>query len=175
MIVCVVGGATVWQHVCANTVERMLGEPDEASRGLSKFAWFSALNISARNCRLNLSVNWKRLPIPRSRFQYPGASKMLRRAIRSRRRDGKRAGVLENDRTDHTRHFLQANLRFGADDIRTRLVREVGRADAAANAERLSGHERVYSVEAPAADDMVPHRMNRRSEPFLSSNRELPE
>jgi len=50
MIVCVVGGATVWQHVCANTVERMLGEPDEASRGLSKFAWFNALNISARNC-----------------------------------------------------------------------------------------------------------------------------
>src|SRR6266566_6963619 len=80
MIVCVVGGATVWQHVCANNGERKLGEPDEASRGLSKFGWFSALNISARNCRLNLSVNSNRLPIPRSRFQYPGASKMLRPA-----------------------------------------------------------------------------------------------
>src|SRR5437016_11995812 len=98
------------------------------------------------------------IPVPRS-FEDVAPS-----AVRSRRRDGKRAGILENDRTDHTRHFLQANPRFGADDIRTRLVREVGRADAAANAERLSGHERVYSVEAPAADDMVPHRMNRRSE-----------
>ena len=96
-------------------------------------------------------------------------------AIRSRHRYGERAGVLENDRTDHTRHFLQANLRFGADDIRTRLVREVRRSDAAADAERLAGHERVNSVEAPASDDMVQRRMNRRLEPFLSSNREFPQ
>ena len=109
------------------------------------------------------------IPVPRS------FKNVASRAIRSRRRDGKRAGVLENDRTDHTRHFLQANLRFGADDIGTRLVREVRRSDAAADAERLAGHERVNSVEAPASDDMVQRRMNRRLEPFLSSNREFPQ
>src|SRR5262249_35853690 len=106
----------------------------------------------------------------------PGSLKNVApRAIGSRRRDSKRAGVLENERTDHTRHFLQANLRFGADYIRTRLVREVGSADAAANAERLSRHKRVNSVEAPAAQDLVQCRMNRRRKPLLSSNREFPQ
>src|SRR5207249_2544890 len=96
-------------------------------------------------------------------------------AIRSGRRYGKRAGVFENDRTDHARHLLQANLRFGAGYIGTRLVREVRRTDAAAYAERLSGHERVNSVEAPAANDMVQRRMNRRRESFLLPNREFPQ
>src|SRR5207245_11131860 len=109
------------------------------------------------------------IPVPRS-FEDVAPS-----AVRSRRRDGKRAGILENDRTDQTRHFLQANLRLSAHYIRPRLMREVGRADAAANAERFSGHERVNSVEPPAADEMVQRRVNRRSESLLSPNREFPE
>src|SRR5206468_15207 len=78
MIVCVVGGATVWQHVCANTVERKLGEPTDAYRGLSKFGWFSGLNISVRNSSLIRSVIGKRFEMPRSTFQYGAATKMLR-------------------------------------------------------------------------------------------------
>jgi hypothetical protein len=48
-IVCVEGGATPAQHEDAKTLDRMLGDPVDASRGLSKFVWFSALNISVRN------------------------------------------------------------------------------------------------------------------------------
>src|SRR5881227_442158 len=68
MMVCVEGGATVAQQVCAKTLERMLGLPTEASRGLSKFGWFRALNISVRNCTLNLSVSENILTKLRSRF-----------------------------------------------------------------------------------------------------------
>src|SRR5436189_5673221 len=56
MIVCVDGGATVAQQVCAKTVERKLGLPTEASRGLSKFGWLKALNSSARSCSRTASV-----------------------------------------------------------------------------------------------------------------------
>jgi len=38
MMVWVEGGETAAQQVWAKTAERMLGDPDEASRGLSKFA-----------------------------------------------------------------------------------------------------------------------------------------
>jgi len=48
-IVCVEGCATAAQHAEANTLELILGDPVEASRGLSKFAWLKALNISVRN------------------------------------------------------------------------------------------------------------------------------
>ena len=64
MIVCVVGGATVWQQVCPNTVDRMLGEPAEESRGLSKFGWFSALNISARSAELQVQPFTEIEPFP---------------------------------------------------------------------------------------------------------------
>src|SRR5437667_283383 len=72
------GGATVAQQVCAKTVERKLGFPTEASRGLSKFGWLKALNISARSCSRTASVTRQSFWMPRSRFEYPGASKMLR-------------------------------------------------------------------------------------------------
>jgi hypothetical protein len=45
----VLGGATVAQQVWAKRVERKLAEPAEASYGLSKFGWFSALKNSLRN------------------------------------------------------------------------------------------------------------------------------
>jgi len=38
MIVCVLGGATVAQHDCPNTVDKMDGDPTDAFTGLSKFA-----------------------------------------------------------------------------------------------------------------------------------------
>src|SRR5947199_7582447 len=59
----------------------MLGDPDDASRGLSKFGWFSALNISARNCRLNLSVNSKRLPIPKRSEEHTSELQSLRHLV----------------------------------------------------------------------------------------------
>src|SRR2546429_8448514 len=80
MMLCVVGGATVAQHAWPKTEDVMAGLPAEASRGLSKFAWFRALKASARNCSFTRSVTLKRLTALRSRFQYGAARKMLRPA-----------------------------------------------------------------------------------------------
>src|SRR5262249_58631731 len=82
------------------------------------------------------------IPITRSfKSVAPGS-------VASGRRYRKRTGVLENDGTDHSRDFLQLNLRFGSYDIRSRLMRKIRRADATAYTEGLSGHQRVNSVEA---------------------------
>src|SRR5215468_4042125 len=80
MIDWVVGGATVAQHACAKTDDVIDGDPVEASRGLSKFAWLSALNASARNCSLSRSVISKCFARLRSRFQYGCARKIFRPA-----------------------------------------------------------------------------------------------
>src|SRR5215468_9096931 len=72
----------------------------------------------------------------------------------------KRASVLENDGADHSRDFLQSDLWLGSDNISTRFVRKVRCPHAAAYAERLAGHERVNSVEAPATDHVIQRRMN---------------
>src|SRR5262245_32559101 len=78
MIVCVDGVETAAQQVWAKTAERMLGDPEEASRGLSKLAWLNALKISVRNCSLNRSFKLKTLIRPMSAFQKLGAVKALR-------------------------------------------------------------------------------------------------
>src|SRR5262249_30704228 len=80
MMVWVVGGATAAQQVWPKTVDKMLGLPDDASRGLSKLVWLNALNISVRKSSLKRSVNWNDLVMLRSTFQYLGELKMLRPA-----------------------------------------------------------------------------------------------
>src|SRR5262245_24579914 len=96
------------------------------------------------------------------------------RAIASGGRYRKRTCILENDWTDDARDFLQSNLRHRSDDIRAGLMGEVRCADAAACAERLSGHERVNSVETPSTDHLVQRGMDRGSEPLLFTNGEFP-
>src|SRR5215510_5781924 len=78
MIVCVEGVETPAQQAWAKTDERMLGDPEEASRGLSKLAWLNALNISVRNCSRNRSLKLKPLIRLMSTFQKLGAVKTLR-------------------------------------------------------------------------------------------------
>lgn len=68
------------QQADPKPLDVMAGEPVEASRGLSKFGWFSALNISMRNCSFHFSLIGKVLINPKSRFQYDGAVKILRPA-----------------------------------------------------------------------------------------------
>ncbi len=68
-MVCVEGGATVAQQAEAKTLDRILGEPVDASRGLSKLGWLNALNISVLNCSLTRSVMGNVLIKPKSIFQ----------------------------------------------------------------------------------------------------------
>ena len=56
MMDCVDGGATVAQQVRPKMVERILFDPPDASRALSKLAWFRILKNSDRNCRETRSV-----------------------------------------------------------------------------------------------------------------------
>ena len=62
-------GETVVQQVLPNCEEVTVGEPTEALRGLSKFGWLKALNISVRNCNLNRSVMSNSFTMPKSTFQ----------------------------------------------------------------------------------------------------------
>src|SRR5262245_27570379 len=78
MIVCVEGVETAAQQAWAKTADSMLGDPEEASRGLSKLAWLNALKISVRNCSRNRSLKVKSLIRPMSEFQKLGAVKTLR-------------------------------------------------------------------------------------------------
>src|SRR5262245_9182258 len=78
MIVCVEGVETAAQQVWAKTDERMLGDPEEASRGLSKLVWLNALKISVRNCSRKRSLKLKPFIRPMSAFQKLGAVKTLR-------------------------------------------------------------------------------------------------
>src|SRR5215831_2794859 len=97
------------------------------------------------------------------------------RTVVSGRRYGKRTGVLENDRSDHSWDVLQSNVWFGSDYVGPRLVRKVRCADATAYAEGLTGHERINSVEAPAPHHMVQRRRNRGREAFLFPKGKLPQ
>src|SRR5207237_4678431 len=65
-------GATVVQHVLPNCEEVTVGEPTEALRGLSKFGWLKALNISVRNWNLNRFVRLTIVRMPRYTFQRLG-------------------------------------------------------------------------------------------------------
>src|SRR5437588_8413860 len=54
------------QQVSPKAVLCMLGDPEVAFRGFSQFGWLRTLNISARNCSLNLSVRSKFFNKPES-------------------------------------------------------------------------------------------------------------
>ena len=72
MTLVAVFGATVVQQVLPNCEEVTVGEPTEALRGLSKFGWLKALNISVRNWKRKRSVMLNLLTIDVSKFHSPG-------------------------------------------------------------------------------------------------------
>src|SRR5262249_17591933 len=65
--------------------------------------------------------------------------------------------------------------RHGSDDIGARLMREVRCAHSTAHTERFTRHERVNSVETPAANHVVQRRMNAGSETLLFSDGQFPQ
>src|SRR5262249_76495 len=64
--------AALTQQVCPKAVLTMLGEPEVALRGFSKFAWLKTLNASKRSCRLKRSVILMFFDRPASKFQKCG-------------------------------------------------------------------------------------------------------